>query len=249
MSSNTYGSSSCSPTFKQGTAYLDVDWDHTIVSATFPHNPEPGNTIIVGCLDVDVGGTPGTVTDNQGTGVNTYNEVVSQAGNYGYAPVAIFVADQVQSSAPYGSSSGTFAVSCSVGGSQDAINLFAVEYSDLDPTNGTADATASTNAGAAQPATDCSTALTTTADGDLVVGVYNNFTGHNPAGITTSSGYTIPACSGGDGGVCAAQNGSIYEVSAMATGVASTAGSNTIGFTGPNSQWSCAAAALKTVGP
>jgi hypothetical protein len=248
MSSNTYGSSSCGPAFKQGTAYLDLTWDHTTVSATFPHNPEPGNTIIVGCLDIDVGGTPGTVTDNQGTGVNTYNKIVSEAGHTNYAPVAIFVADHVQSNAPYGSSSGTFAVSCSVGGSADAINLFAVEYSDLAPTNGVADATTSTNS-AGNLSSACSTTLTTNAANDLVVGLYNNFTGNNPAGVTTSSGHTFPACTGGDGGVCAAQNGSVYEVSAMATGVASTAGSNTIGFTGPSSQWSCAAAALKPIGP
>jgi hypothetical protein len=247
MSAGAYGlSGACSPTFVQGTAYLDTTWDHTTVSATFQHNPEPGNTIIVGCMNINDSGTY-SASDNQSSGsnTNTYNKIVSESGQ---APVAIYVADHVISTPPFGATAGTFTASCTKTSNSDAINLFAMEFSGLAKTGGVPDATASANYLLAYPA-GCSTSLTTTAAQDLIVGLYNNYTVNNPAGVASTSGYSIPSCSGGEGGNCAAQNGSLYEVGAIATGIATSSGSTTIGFSGPVTVWSCAAAALKTIGP
>lgn len=70
----------CSPFTVQGTsqypgtAYLTpYPGSQTYANATFPKNPQSGDTIVAGCLEIHYGNALPTVTDNQG---NSYTEII-----------------------------------------------------------------------------------------------------------------------------------------------------------------------------
>jgi hypothetical protein len=252
MTGGTYGQSGpCTPTFIQGTAYLDnLNSQSTQApSASFSNGPLSGDTLIVGCGGVDQVGY--TVTDNQS---NTYSQVVAASeGMETYAPVAIFASKQIQTFAI--GSGGAFTVTCTLpAGQSDNINVFAVEYSGLS-TNAT-DATA-TNSGfmpvdsPPQPMY-CGT-LNTTETNDLVIALYNGASEDAPAGLSSVPGYRILACNGAPSGYCLADNGDLYEVGALTGGVASTTGSYLPGFNAnvvenTGVPWACATAAFAAIG-
>ncbi len=245
-----YGSpSSCTARNLQGTAFLDSiygvnGWSHNFVSATFQQSPRSGSTVVVGCMNINYKGSVPSVTDNQSVGVNNdTNTYTSVAYTSDRGPVALFIADSVVAS------QGTFTVTCSLPGSSiDAINVFALEYTDLAPSG--VDNTCTTTGNSSNP---LSCSVTTTATNDLIATLYNNWTSDDPAGIAPTSSLSIPPCYNGEDGNCAAQNGDIYEVGAMATSVASSSGTYNPGFYGPsddpNARVSCASASLKVIGP
>jgi len=231
--------SAATPSFVQGTAYLDDTFQATAVSAAFASTPRPGNAIIVGCMGDGGSKTfrPDGVSDNQG---NIYTQVVFQNYVGSGQPTALYIATNIISD-------GQFVVTCSGIDQPDAINLFAVEYSGL-----AADvALDSANPGEAQsggyPRT-CGS-ITTSGPYDLIVAFFNNDGRDSPAGIQPAEGFTVLDCAGGTNSKCASQDGSHYQLGVLAAAVAESAGTYTPGFTagpaGSGSQSICVVAAFK----
>jgi hypothetical protein len=244
MTSGDYGQyDPCAPVAIQGRAYLDVDdasWARNSVTATFDTRPDPGNSIVVGCINANYKGSDVTITDSSG---NSYVSLVSGSIGFGYAPVALFSASQIQSDYP-------LSVTCTLPGTaQDIMNIFALEVSGLSTTLTAVDATGSAGWGGVGITSPLACAsLTTTATNDLVVSLFNSFTSDSPASVSPTSG-SFPTCSGGDGSVCAALDGSIYEVSALAIFLASSTGTQTPGFNAPTGdEAACSAVTIKALG-
>ena len=164
---------------------------------------------------------PITVSDSESESVrgytNSYTTVVST-----YDPTclvsrwSLYVATDVVSS-----QSDAFTLTCSVGG-PDAINLFALEFSDLAGSASIVDASASNYQDMPPNPFPCGT-LSTTAIDDLIVSLYNSYTGWSPAGIAPTLG-TIPACNSCQGGQCVNQNGVSSEVGGLSVYTADIAG-------------------------
>lgn len=231
--------SQSAPAFVQGVAFLDTSFTATTVSVTFPANPTPGNAIIVGCMG-DGGSSqlsPGGVTDNQ---ANTYTQVVFQNYIGSGQPTALYIATNIVSA-------GAFIVSCTGVDKVDAINLFAVEYSGLANAN-VVDAVSANAPQAGDYPRLCGN-VTTTAANDLIVALFNNDGDANNAGIAATPHYNLLSCTGGDGGTCAAQDGSKYQLGAMIGRLADEPDTYIPGFAsgprGPNSQSICVVAAFK----
>jgi hypothetical protein len=231
--------SAATPSFVQGTAYLDTSFEATSVSAVFASTPKPGNAIIVGCMGDGGGKTFRTdgVTDNQG---NLYTQVVFQNYVGSGQPTALYIATNIVSV-------GAFIVTCSGIDQPDAINLFAVEYSGLaaeDPVDGA-------NPGEAQSGDYPRTcgSITTSQPNSLIVALFNNDGHDSPARMRPADGYTLLDCAGGDDGKCAAQDGSRYQLGLLAAAVAESAGTYAPGFTagpaGSGSQSICVVASFK----
>ena len=225
------------PAFIQGAAFLDSTFSATSVSVTFAANPTPGNAIIVGCMG-DGGSSqlsPDGVNDNQS---NTYTQVVFQNYIGSGQPTALYIATNI-AAAP-----GPFTVTCGGVDKVDAINLFAVEYSGLANTN-VPDAV-SGNSPQANPRL-CQQ-VTTTVGNDLVVALFNSDGADSPAAIAPTSAYSLMSCVGGDGGKCAAQDGSSNQLGAMIARLADAPDTYVPGFFAPrgaNSQSICVVAAFK----
>jgi hypothetical protein len=227
------------PAFLQGTAFLDNTFSASSVSATFPSNPTPGNTIVVACIG-DGGSTtlsPTGVTDNQ---ANIYTQLVFQNYVGSGQPTALYVASNITSTGP-------LTVTCSGLDNVDAIDLFAVEYAGLAKTD-VLDTVSESVAETGTYPRSCGV-VQTNAQNDLVVAVFNNDATDSLAQITPSDGYVIPLCPGGFQGSCAAQDGSASQLGALITAVASVPGSYSPGFSqgpdGNGSQSICVAVALK----
>jgi hypothetical protein len=231
--------SAATPSFVQGTAYLDSTFQATAVSAAFASTPKPGNAIIVGCMGDGGSKTfrPDGVTDNQG---NIYTQVVFQNYVGSGQPTALYIATNIVSD-------GDFIVTCAGIDQPDAINLFAAEYSGLaadDPVDGV-------NPGGAQSGDYPRTcgSVTTSGPYGLIVALFNNDGRDSPAGIQPGEGYTLLDCAGGTDGKCAAQDGSRYQLGALASAVTESAGTYAPGFTagpaGSGSQSICVVAAFK----
>ena len=91
-----------------GTAFLTpYPGSQTYVNATFPKNPQSGDTIIAGCLEINKGSALPTVTDNQGS-KNSYQSIVGDYNhNFNSLPVALYAASQISSP-----QSGQFTLTC-----------------------------------------------------------------------------------------------------------------------------------------
>jgi hypothetical protein len=227
------------PAFVQGAAFLDTSFSARSVSVTFPVQPAPGHAVIVGCMG-DGGSSqlsPDGVTDNQS---NTYTQVVFQNYIGSGQPTALYIATNI-------ASAGTFIVSCAGLDQVDALNLFALEYSGLANT----DVVDAVSTGVPQSGTYprlCEN-VTTTDRNDLIVALFNNDSGDSSAGIAATSDYSLLSCAGGAGGMCAAQDGSKYQLGAMIGRVADEPDTYGPGFAsgpgGMNSQSICVVAAFK----
>jgi hypothetical protein len=231
--------SAATPSFVQGTAYLDNTFQATSVSAVFASTPKPGNAIIVGCMGDGGSKTfrPDGVTDNQG---NIYTQVVFQNYVGSGQPTALYIATNIISA-------GQFVVTCSGIDQPDAINLFAVEYSGLaayDPV----DATSPGDAQSGDYPRTCGS-ITTSEPHSLIVALFNNDGRDSSAGIQPAEGYTLLDCAGGENSKCAAQDGSQYQVGTLAAAVAGSAGTYAPAFSagpsGSGSQSICVVAAFK----
>jgi hypothetical protein len=266
----TYGltggfNAKCTANFVQGTAYLSAypDWSNTFVTATFPQTPQSGDAIIVGCMTMSSG--PLTVTDNQrvsdplgGEHQNTYDAEVSAANGLppppGDTPVTLFAAaDVVAQQYPTNSQ---FTVKCTTNPSlPDAIDLFAVEYSDVagwpDILDNTTSNVSELNGTSPFP---CGTVVASQVN-DLIVSIYNNWSIYDfdVNGVVASLVGRVPACIGGQDDVCSAQDYSLYEIGGISTYTATNAGGHTESWTGPVSLtlpiMDCALMAVRAVGP
>jgi len=241
----------CSPRLVQGTgpspgtAYLSpYPGNQSSVMATFPQNPQSGDTIVAGCLQIHYASAPPTIIDNQG---NSYTQVISWYDPFLNAvPVALYAATDIaspQNPIP------SFTLTCS-SDHTDTINLFALEFADLGDAQHLIDyavAEAWGGIGGSSPF-PCGT-LSTSSVNDLVTSIYNNASPDNPVGISPTLG-AIPTCYGGQGGECVAQNGSAYEAGGMSNDTASSIGQYSPAWNyGHTSAMSCAAMSLKVIGP
>jgi hypothetical protein len=227
------------PTFVQGAAFLDTTFAATSVNVTFAVLPAAGNAIIVGCMG-DGGSktlSAGGVTDNQS---NVYKQVVFQSYVGSGQPTAIYIATNIAVTGP-------LTVTCAGVDQVDALDIFAAEFSGL----AAADVLDGISADTAQsgPYPRMCGYVTTTTPNALIIALFNNDSGDNPAGILPIDSYSFVGCTGGANGQCAAQDGSMYQVGAMISAVSGQPGTYSPGFAagpgGNGSQSICVAAAFK----